>query len=57
MILQALAEKARKALFSQITLGRAGTVPNVAALAVLLASDALASITGRLIQVDGGLSM
>jgi 3-oxoacyl-[acyl-carrier protein] reductase len=54
---QALAEKAREALFSQIPLGRAGTAADVAALAVFLASDASAYITGQVIQVDGGLSM
>ena len=54
---KALAEKARDALFSQIPLGRAGTAADVAALAVFLASDASAYITGQVIQVDGGLSM
>jgi 3-oxoacyl-[acyl-carrier protein] reductase len=52
-----LAEKAREALFSQIPLGRAGTAADVAALAVFLASDSSAYITGQVIQVDGGLSM
>ena len=54
---KALAAKAREALFSQIPLGRAGTAVDVAALAVFLASDASAYITGQVIQVDGGLSM
>jgi 3-oxoacyl-[acyl-carrier protein] reductase len=54
---KALGETAREALLSQIPLGRAGTAADVAALAVFLASDASASITGQVIQVDGGLSM
>ena len=54
---KALAQKARETLFSQIPLGRAGTAADVAALAVFLASDASAYITGQVIQVDGGLSM
>jgi 3-oxoacyl-[acyl-carrier protein] reductase len=54
---KALGEKARHALLSQIPLGRAGTAADVAALAVFLASDASAYITGQVIQVDGGLSM
>jgi 3-oxoacyl-[acyl-carrier protein] reductase len=54
---KALGEKARDALLSQIPLGRAGTAADVAALAVFLASDASAYITGQVIQVDGGLSM
>ena len=54
---KALAERARDALLSQIPLGRAGTASDVAAPAVFLASDASASITGQVIQVDGGFSM
>jgi len=54
---KALGEKARDALLSRIPLGREGTAADVAALAVFLASDASAYITGQVIQVDGGLSM
>jgi 3-oxoacyl-[acyl-carrier protein] reductase len=54
---KALGEKARGALLAQIPLGRAGTPVDVAALAVFLASDAAAYITGQVIPVDGGLSM
>jgi 3-oxoacyl-[acyl-carrier protein] reductase len=56
-IAKALAEKGRDSLLSQIPLGRTGTAADVAALAVFLASDASASITGQVIQVDAGLSM
>jgi 3-oxoacyl-[acyl-carrier protein] reductase len=54
---RALPGKAREALMAQIPLGRVGTPADVAALAVFLASDASAYITGQVIPVDGGLSM
>jgi 3-oxoacyl-[acyl-carrier protein] reductase len=54
---KALGEKARTSLISQIPLGRVGTPADVAALAVFLAGDASAYITGQVIPIDGGLSM
>jgi 3-oxoacyl-[acyl-carrier protein] reductase len=54
---KALGEKARTSLVSQIPLGRVGTPADVAALAVFLAGDSSAYITGQVIPIDGGLSM
>ncbi len=54
---KALGEKARGTLVAQIPLGRVGGPADVAALAVFLASDGSAYITGQVIPVDGGLSM
>jgi glucose 1-dehydrogenase len=42
-------------LLQNIPLGRIGTVDDVAALAVFLASDEAAYITGSTYVVDGGL--
>ena len=50
---EALLEAAKKA----IPLGRLGEPADVAALAVFLASDAAAYITGEVIRTDGGLCM
>jgi 3-oxoacyl-[acyl-carrier protein] reductase len=54
---KALGDKAREALTAQIPLGRVGMPADVAALAVFLAADASAYVTGQVIPVDGGLSM
>jgi 3-oxoacyl-[acyl-carrier protein] reductase len=54
---KALGEKAREIFLGQIPLGRVGTPADVAAVAVFLASDGAAYITGQVIPVDGGLSM
>jgi len=54
---KALGDKAREAFLAQIPLGRVGTPADVASVAVFLASDAAAYITGQVIPVDGGLSM
>jgi 3-oxoacyl-[acyl-carrier protein] reductase len=54
---KSLGEKARVTLVAQIPLARVGVPSDVAALAVFLASDASAYITGQVIPVDGGLSM
>jgi 3-oxoacyl-[acyl-carrier protein] reductase len=54
---KALGDKARDALMAQIPLARAGLPADVAALALFLAGDSSAYITGQVIPVDGGLSM
>jgi 3-oxoacyl-[acyl-carrier protein] reductase len=54
---KALNEKARETLVAGIPLSRVGVPSDVAALAVFLASDGSAYITGQVIPVDGGLSM
>src|SRR5262245_57427872 len=50
------AEFREKAL-AMIPLGRLGTVPEVAHLAIFMLSDSAAYITGQVIQADGGLAM
>ena len=54
---KALNEKSREAILAQIPLGRTGSPSDVAALAVFLASDRAAYITGQVFPVDGGLAM
>lgn len=53
----ALDEKTRKDLVEPIALKRIGTVDDIAGVAVFLASDAGAYITGDVINVSGGLYM
>jgi 3-oxoacyl-[acyl-carrier protein] reductase len=48
-------EEAKRAQIENIPLGRYGEPPELAALAVFLASDKASYITGTTIQVDGGL--
>jgi len=50
-----LPENVKSAIISQIPLGRAGTVEDVARMAVFLASDAAGYITGQVIHVNGGM--
>jgi 3-oxoacyl-[acyl-carrier protein] reductase len=49
-------EKVRHKLYASIPLGAAGTPAHVAALAVFLASEDAAYITGQVYPVDGGLT-
>lgn len=50
-----LNEEQKKALVSQIVLGRLGTGEDVAAAVLYLASDAAAYVTGTCLNVSGGL--
>ncbi|MDL2218387.1 3-oxoacyl-[acyl-carrier-protein] reductase [Christensenellaceae bacterium OttesenSCG-928-M15] len=54
---QAMNETARSVLIDAVPLKRMGTAEDVAALALFLASEHAAYITGAVIPVDGGLSM
>jgi NAD(P)-dependent dehydrogenase (short-subunit alcohol dehydrogenase family) len=53
----ALAPDQLALMASQVPLGRAGTVDDVAGLVGFLASEAAAYITGAVVPVDGGLGM
>ena len=50
-----LAEKSEEELISRIPLARAGSPEDVAGVAVFLASEEAAYITGQIIHVNGGL--
>lgn len=54
---EALGEKAKETAVGQIPLGRFGKPNEVAHLAVFLASEQAAYITGQVIHVDGGMVM
>ena len=53
----ALSEKQRELVLGQISLGRYGSVQDVAKTAAFLASDDAAYLTGQVIGVDGGIIM
>ena len=53
----AMPEKARDAISSQIPMKQVGQPQDVAALAVFLAGPGASYITGEVIRVDGGLAM
>ena len=53
----AMPEKAKEAIASQIPMKRTGLPQDVANLAVFLAGPGASYITGELIRVDGGLAM
>jgi 3-oxoacyl-[acyl-carrier protein] reductase len=54
---EALPEAVRTAFLDQIPMGRFGTQEDVADLAVYLASDGAAYVTGQVIGINGGLYM
>jgi 3-oxoacyl-[acyl-carrier protein] reductase len=53
----AMTEQAQMKALASITLGRLGTVDDVAKLVAFLASDDASYITGQCIRVDSGLIM
>ena len=54
---QSLPEAARKEFAEQIPLGRFGAPEEVAELALFLASDAAAYVTGQVVGINGGMYM
>jgi len=52
-----LSEEVKSEMLKHIPLGKLGTPQDVANLALFLASDDSAYITGQVIQVDGGMAM
>jgi 3-oxoacyl-[acyl-carrier protein] reductase len=56
-MLEALSEKHKTQMISEIPLGRFGTVQEIAGVVSFLASDAASYITGHVIPVDGGLAI
>ena len=54
---EAIAPAQRERLLARVPLGRLGSSEEVAAVALFLASDAAAYITGETIQINGGLYM
>lgn len=52
-----LSEEAKNAMLSQVPMARGGEPEEVAKAALFLASDLSSYITGRVIQVDGGMAI
>ena len=53
----ALNEKQREIILAKVPVRRLGTVAEIAAAAVFLASDEAAYVTGQTIHVNGGMAM
>ena len=53
----ALNEKQKEAILARVPAKRLGTVAEIAAAAVYLASDEAAYITGQTLHVNGGMAM
>jgi 2-keto-3-deoxy-L-fuconate dehydrogenase len=49
--------EARKAFVARQPMGRLGTAPEIASLALYLASDESAFVTGEWIVIDGGMTI
>ncbi|MDQ6984309.1 MAG: SDR family oxidoreductase, partial [Ghiorsea sp.] len=52
-----LGDDAKKSLETRIPLGRLGSPEDIAAMALFLASDGAAYITGQVLHVNGGMYM
>jgi 3-oxoacyl-[acyl-carrier protein] reductase len=53
----ALNDKQREAILPRIPAGRLGSVEEIAAAVVYLASDEAAYVTGQTLHVNGGMAM
>lgn len=54
---EALSEKQQDAILARVPMRRLGTVGEIAAAAVFLASDEAAYVTGQTIHINGGMAM
>ena len=52
---EALPEKVRDALLTQIPAGRLGSVDDIVAAALFLASEGAGYVTGQVLHVNGGM--
>jgi 3-oxoacyl-[acyl-carrier protein] reductase len=52
-----MGEEAKQVMLGQVPMGRAGTPEEVAKVVLFLASDLSSYVTGRVIQIDGGMAI